>query len=688
MMNAGRIEEKQRTAEARSINVNILLQCVNVLRKEGLEQPGLFRASINLTEVKKLWVDLCVNENIVLEEENPSLLASLILWHLRQLSEPLIPFKLHQRVMDLQLGNHESEDVLALKPLLLEINVDSWNGLKLLMGLLQEVSENVDVNEMSKESLAQIFAPLICRPPNTAFMSVRHVQSLKQIEQLVLLMIVHHQEFFGTPRKVSPCSPRSPSGALLGLSIEIPKAHHFVNPERSPAQLKRSLTASSDVATVNDLITSTVGRLFRGSLFASSSNTTLAQPPQLSTGADASEEGEVDVFEGHPVKVAALSTGGMGVSAGAVERRRMVAACRALRAQLTFFEDGWAARRGRRPRGSERAHMASTYAQYRVWKRNIRDDAALQIQIFWRTRMKKLSPHKAVVSPSFHQQQQQQRRSKPLIFSGILQTDQEKENFISPEKDSRRRKSQGQPQLLRSSSGQLSETGSSGGGGSILPNINNHKDQTPKSPIFHSNGPSSQKPGSGRKTPQINPKSPSDELTALLEEKRQVKEKLKQFDLRFCQEKGRMPTKAEKEPIRHLYEQYNLIKNKIKKLEIANSKKHFWGSPGAHSPPSQANSNNTAYSKSPRMPNKKSPHRPSHTLSPTSSPTPTDRVSEIENLKRTKRELHIMLKNYERQFKQQHGREVSSPDDIAPVEKEYQKYKEIKRKLMRLTAER
>jgi len=45
----------------------------------------------------------------------------------------------------------------------------------------------------------------------------------------------------------------------------------------------------------------------------------------------------------------------------------------------------------------------------------------------------------------------------------------------------------------------------------------------------------------------------------LAERKRLLKSQLKKFDQDFMREKGRMPHKAEKEPIRHLYKQYNAL---------------------------------------------------------------------------------------------------------------------------------
>ena len=54
------------------------------------------------------------------------------------------------------------------------------------------------------------------------------------------------------------------------------------------------------------------------------------------------------------------------------------------------------------------------------------------------------------------------------------------------------------------------------------------------------------------------------ELQAL---KRELKQQLKQYDTNFARRHGRMPVKAEKEPIRHLYESYNSLKNQITLME-------------------------------------------------------------------------------------------------------------------------
>ncbi|KAG5177567.1 hypothetical protein JKP88DRAFT_226456 [Tribonema minus] len=152
-----------------------------------------------------------------------------------------------------------------------------------------------------------------------------------------------------------------------------------------------------------------------------------------------------------------------------------------------------------------------------------------------------------------------------------------------------------------------------------------------------------------------------------------------------------MPTKAEKEPMRALYDRYNGLKAAIKDAEdavaAANSAASSAAPRARNKPPSQATP--------PALPS-----RASTPASSTGSLTGLmmdggvrggqaageghgDSIALIEQLKRDKRELHIMLKAYEQEFKAKHGREVSSPADIAPVEAEYQRYKEIKKRLAR-----
>jgi hypothetical protein len=58
------------------------------------------------------------------------------------------------------------------------------------------------------------------------------------------------------------------------------------------------------------------------------------------------------------------------------------------------------------------------------------------------------------------------------------------------------------------------------------------------------------------------------ELRALLAAKREVKARLRQYDAEFAaRHGGRLPSKAEKEPVRRVYERYNRLKQRIQALQ-------------------------------------------------------------------------------------------------------------------------
>ena len=61
----------------------------------------------------------------------------------------------------------------------------------------------------------------------------------------------------------------------------------------------------------------------------------------------------------------------------------------------------------------------------------------------------------------------------------------------------------------------------------------------------------------------------NESLKDLVAQKRTLKMLLKEYNLHFFTQNGRMPNKSEKEPLRHLYELYNMLKRQISILEEA-----------------------------------------------------------------------------------------------------------------------
>jgi hypothetical protein len=180
--------------------------------------------------------------------------------------------------------------------------------------------------------------------------------------------------------------------------------------------------------------------------------------------------------------------------------------------------------------------------------------------------------------------------------------------------------------------------------------------------------------------------------------KKELKQQLKQYDMAFARKNGRMPVKAEKEPIRHLYESYNSLKNKIQMLEQEGahlpagmqSQSNSRPPPRSSSPPQgmmpgpDSSGDDSPPTKSPSIGMARPKRKPARQSPPLADPapasTPTGAPSQdLAGLKAEKQKLHQMLRSYEKDFFREHNRQVSSFADIKPVASQYRRYKDIKK---------
>jgi hypothetical protein len=384
----------------------------------------------------------------------------------------------------------------------------------------------------------------------------------------------------------------------------------------------------------------------------------------------------------------------------AAERKRTVAACRALRAQITRFEDAFIQLHGRPPKGAaERAPLATTYAQYREWKRAIRADAACRIQALFRgartrwnllrsnnPRMSRVVMSRAGRETFFEHKDRLQatgqdsvtnRLSIPAEIGEAVQEGSEPrgtamisaqgnigpDGFITQGQSST---GQALPPQWGNQIGRRRSGGNDGFSGSaVVP-----------------------RPGSSPSGSVASSASSSDlkgmSLSDLQAHKRDLKQQLKQYDMTFARRHGRMPVKAEKEPIRHLYEKYNTLKSQITSME-QEGRQSSSASPVSIQQSSTVLSQRTVSPVSGSESGEESPvarrkMKPSHNIASASPSAPAGAPSQdLSALKVEKGRLHQMLRSYEKDFFKEHKRQVSSFADIRPVASQYRRYKEIKK---------
>lgn len=390
----------------------------------------------------------------------------------------------------------------------------------------------------------------------------------------------------------------------------------------------------------------------------------------------------------------------------AAERKRTVAACRALRAQITQFEDAFIKMHGRAPKGfSERAPLASTYTQYREWKRAIRADAACRIQALFRGAKARLTLRhshdekiarfvsKRFKAPTTSHAAQGRKVDQSLNHLSIP-LDIGRSDTDSPLPRTRLETRTGQRgddsvEVVMNPGASSSSTGGTSPTPSSSPSWRNKSQRRQQQ-----SGGGSSRSSSGRRSSSL-PDVTVMSLAELQQRKRELKQQLKQYDMNFHAQHGRMPEKREKEPIRHLYESYNTYKNQISTIEKGEAQP----GPGTAafrgadvSPSDSPSASPTFNSGSVTPPPGDSHFKKATDLSEESSKSEDDVESgtggssqDLASLKAEKATLHQMLRSYEKDFFKEHKRQVSSFADIRPVAGQYRRYKEIKKAIASLS---
>jgi hypothetical protein len=387
----------------------------------------------------------------------------------------------------------------------------------------------------------------------------------------------------------------------------------------------------------------------------------------------------------------------------ATDRKRTVAACRALRAQITQFEDAFIQMHGRAPKGAaERAPLASTYMQYREWKRAIRADAACRIQALCRgtrTRLMLLQSRDRLVADFVARRAATSPASRLLIHLSIpldMGTDYSDVAMSKTRLETRtgQRLDDGvEVEMIPEPSTPVSASASAS------PNWRNRQQRSPQQSLVGGQSPTAiASPGQRSSSSRSRSGLPDISLMSLAElqqRKRELKQQLKLYDMNFHAQHGRMPEKREKEPIRHLYESYNAYKNQISVIENGEAQPGpgtaaFRGVPDSPPPALDApvsvspaqnveNTSSPVHAHLARMPSDGSANSEANNFNEEVEGSSAEVTNDLVALKAEKATLHQALRSYERDFFRQHNRQVSSFADIRPVASQYRRYKEIKR---------
>jgi len=679
------------------------------------------------------------NTNKVRDEIDQHVVAGVLTATFKDMHTPIM-LEVYNDVLNTDINDDIKLSIATIRNWIVKIPSPKFEIIKQLFALLHTLaSPRLGCHSDSNPTqLAFNLAPFICRPYNSAYMSIRHMEDLLKIRPVIAFLIEHFNEILTKdvqprPPVVVSSSQTKPNNNYNDLPSPIRNQSHRVSDNikphvsypfppniQIPFDDEKSTNHNNTNAIDNDvhhvsrninfqswewkmLETLTVARLDgilkessmrsnRNDAFSSSTNAASGSSNSSSSGGNAvtkkiryetmkmdrNDEVDIDKLRIDPEKniennsnnsstALYATTSSSSVSAisksntrqqktkretRGIARRRMVSECKSLRSKISQFEEEWYKDNNRAPiKNADRGPMQAVYTKYREIKKAIRDHAATDIQRYIRGHIARL------------------RRKRDI---------NQKESSVNNVHNI---------ETLKRSDNQLVDTS----------NIS----RLSSAPTFLSDSKSVDRSHSAADKQESFPTIPTEiysKYRELLGEKRELKRKLKRFDEDFESQHGRVPNRSDKEVMRPLYQKYHDVKSHLDdlmtKIEASHGPLPEEFNEGGPLPSnnriSQANS--FANSDAKVSHDRDSSFFDRDISDSKSSNIITDGITRIsgivrgnpldlESLQTEKRDLHAYLKAYERDFTRTHGRPVMKHEDIAPVNAEYDRYKELKQML-------
>ncbi|XP_067169121.1 rho GTPase-activating protein 45 [Apteryx mantelli] len=203
----------------------IIKKCISEIEKRALKTKGIYRVNGVKTRVEKLCQAFENGKELVeLSQASPHDISNVLKLYLRQLPEPIMPFRMYNELMGLAKeslqgsgeakgksgkGGPELVDkgadtdkvvvtlVLKLKELLKEL---PWENMATLQYLLQHLRRIVEVeqdNKMTSGNLGIVFGPTLMRPrPTDATISLSSLVDYPHQARIIEALIIFYSTIF------------------------------------------------------------------------------------------------------------------------------------------------------------------------------------------------------------------------------------------------------------------------------------------------------------------------------------------------------------------------------------------------------------------------------------------------------------------------------------------------------------
>ncbi|XP_068853208.1 rho GTPase-activating protein 45 [Aphelocoma coerulescens] len=232
----------------------IVKKCISEIEKRALKTKGIYRVNGVKTRVEKLCQAFENGKELVeLSQASPHDISNVLKLYLRQLPEPLMPFRLYNELMGLAKeslqggeakgrsgkGGPELVDkgadtdqvvltlVLKLRELLKELPSENMATLQYLLQHLRRIMEVEQDNKMTSGNLGIVFGPTLMRPrPTDATISLSSLVDYPHQARIIEALIIFYPTIFEHKDVAAPAEPgRRGSGATEEVASGAERAH-------------------------------------------------------------------------------------------------------------------------------------------------------------------------------------------------------------------------------------------------------------------------------------------------------------------------------------------------------------------------------------------------------------------------------------------------------------------------------
>jgi hypothetical protein len=170
---------------------------------------GIFRMSGIADQVRAVYAKLDNPASDLTMEENPHNVSSAFKLYLRELSEPLIPFRLYSKVTAAVRKYEGSKDISELKASFSTLPKLNADVLRRLMSFLQIVAASSSKNRMDPKNLGIVFGPTLLRPEKETLETM--MSDTNVVNSFTALVMDNLDNLFGAASSGETSAPSTPT---------------------------------------------------------------------------------------------------------------------------------------------------------------------------------------------------------------------------------------------------------------------------------------------------------------------------------------------------------------------------------------------------------------------------------------------------------------------------------------------